>query len=461
MSLLSRFSIALIALLASTHVRASACAQPAPTTGSSPPSSIHDNDTKAHANSDETNRQYREIDASLPALAPVWPDRLPSPNGSDSPRGVIVDLDLKGGTWSLGRIPAGRDVRPPEDPVLAAARSIPGTQRLSWEGSNALIATFTEPGPLQRNKLKPAMGFVFISATQHHVVDDDGHVAVPHVPSASATRTWFVLHTPEHPRAIALLMPGMLGTPEGMLELMAKRLMARDIAVLRMVAQPSRFTEHAEFVVPDRESIPALAGHIAQVFGDRTAECAYAAQAAFEHIFKAHPDLASVPRVAIGYSAGAMTLPTVLALEPDAYAAGVIVGGGCHYWLISELSNYATMIDAIVTNWGRTTPTADLRSDLAEAYLAHAPLDSFHTASILKGKPILMVQAKADLAVPTELGDVLWERLGKPERWLREGGHESLFFQHLPKDLDSIVAWIETSAKLRERPVEPKESNQP
>ncbi|QQS10132.1 MAG: alpha/beta hydrolase [Phycisphaerales bacterium] len=461
MSLQSRFSLSLIALLASTHVLASASAQPEPTTSDSPHPSIVADGSKSQPNSDESTRPYREIDASLPALAPVWPDRLPSPIGSDSPRGVIVDLDLKGGTWSLGRIPAGRDVRPPEDPVLAAAKSISGTQRLSWEGPNSLIATFTEPGPLQRNKLKPAMGFVFISATEHRIVDDEGHVAVPHVPSASASRTWFVLHTPEHPRAVVLLMPGMLGTPEGMLELMAKRLMARDIAVLRMIAQPSRFTQHAEFIVPDRESIPSLAGHIAEVFGDRTAECAYAAQAAFEHVFKAHPELASVPRVAIGYSAGAMTLPTVLALEPDKYAAGVIVGGGCHYWLISELSNYATMIDAIVTNWGATPPTADLRSDLAEAYLAHAPLDSFHTATILKGTPMLMYQAKADLAVPTELGDVLWDRLGKPERWLRDGGHESLFFQHLPKDLDAIVTWIESNAKLKELPAEPKESSHP
>jgi hypothetical protein len=164
-------------------------------------------------------------------------------------------------------------------------------------------------------------------------------------------------------------------------------------------------------------------------------------QGAFAHVMEEHPALAGLPRVAVGFSGGAITLPIVVAREPDAYSACVLVGGGAHYWLVNAHSTYADMIAAIKVEW-KAPPTLEQRRRVAEAYLRHAPLDSFHTAAALRGKPMLMIQANADSAVAAVLGDVLWERLGKPERWIRLGEHLPLFIG-LTKEFPAINDWID------------------
>jgi len=55
---------------------------------------------------------------------------------------------------------------------------------------------------------------------------------------------------------------------------------------------------------------------------------------------------------------------------------------------------------------------------------------------------VLVVQAILDEAVPSPLGDVLWERLGKPRRLLLEAGHETLFMQ-LTQHFGAMVETIE------------------
>ena len=84
----------------------------------------------------------------------------------------------------------------------------------------------------------------------------------------------------------------------------------------------------------------------------------------------------------------------------------------------------------------------------AQLYLKNAPLDSYHTAAALKGKPVLLIQGTTDLAVPSPLGDLLWERLGKPERWLQDGqGHEVLFML-LPQEFDKMMDWLDRATGL-------------
>lgn len=293
-----------------------------------------------------------------------------------------------------------------------------------------------------------ALDFMFVSGTP---ADGDINDVV------EIERTWFSLFEPIAPedgdkqetRAVVLLMPGLFGSPGGTLDLLASRLRRQGYAVLRMQAQPSRFTERARFVVKN-DNIPAAAEAIARVLSTRAAECAYAAQAAFAHLAKVRPAYASLPRIAIGFSGGAMTLPTVVAREPGPYAACVMVGGGCHFWLMNDTSNYAAMIDAIETRWLDGPPTPEDKRRLADAYLGMAPLDSFHTAAAMRGRKALLIHGTLDKAVPAPLGDALWERLGRPERWEREYGHESLFMA-LPSDMGPMIDWL-NAALSREEP---------
>jgi predicted esterase len=271
-------------------------------------------------------------------------------------------------------------------------------------------------------------------------------------PSAiSIQRTWFAYYdpapaadgTPREPRGVVLIMPGLLGTPRGTFELAFAAMRQRGWAVLRMLAQPSRFLERT-VVVLDADDLEGTAQRIARDYSERAAECAFAVEAAFDYIESIRPGLASLPRVALGGSGGAMTLPTVVAREPGRYAAAVMLAGGADLWLITSRSNYADMIGATALRYRDRALTDDEHRRLDELYLQHAPLDPFHTAKALHGKHVLMLHGAGDRAVPADLGDVLWERLGRPERWSFPVGHE-LLFMGLPSQFPRILDWLDAA----------------
>ena len=79
---------------------------------------------------------------------------------------------------------------------------------------------------------------------------------------------------------------------------------------------------------------------------------------------------------------------------------------------------------------------------LRTAYAAVAPLDSLHTCACLTGRPVLIVHAQSDHAVPASTGDALWRGLGRPERWVYPGSHEALFL-NLPWQLPAIMRWVD------------------
>src|SRR5204863_2353352 len=120
--------------------------------------------------------------------------------------------------------------------------------------------------------------------------------------------------------------------------------------------------------------VEAQAKRIAESCGNRAAECAYAAQGALAHLEEKRPELKGLPRVAIGFSGGAMTLPTVVAREPDRYAASILVGGGADFWLMNQRSNYKNMIDAVHEKWDGSPPSNQDRAKLDQLYLKNAPL---------------------------------------------------------------------------------------
>jgi dienelactone hydrolase len=257
-------------------------------------------------------------------------------------------------------------------------------------------------------------------------------------------RTWFAyLPARGQPRGLALLMPGMFGTPEPILNLCADRLRLRGWSVLRMMSHPSRFTERIDFEL-DLHDLASAVQPVAREMTDRAAEAAFAAEAAVAHIARQHPHLAEVPRIAVGMSGGGIILPTVVAREPEQYAASVIIAGGSNFFATADESNYRQMIDAVGFRWKPAPPTPEQRALAYRLYLQHAPLDSANTAALLVGRPILMIHGAHDGAVPAHLGDQMWEQLGRPERWTEEAGHEEVFM-HLPQRIEKIIDWLDAA----------------
>lgn len=389
-----------------------------------------------------------DVGAAFLAFEDAWPKDRINPRGEATP-GVIVGIEGKEGWYGVragrgGLIPNDDD-RAGLDAWKAWAKLDP-MPALEFEGANAFVPRFREAKDGEHPRTREIL--LFISGQTRPGAGE----------SILLERAAFLVQDPLQreagaSRGLCLFMPGLFGTPEPIAESMATSLRKSGWTVLRMLAQPSRFTERVEFVVDGREregggeagvavAIDDAASEIARVLTGRAAECAFAAEAACASVETSRPYLKGKPRIAVGFSAGAMTLPTVVAREAERYRAAVLVGAGCHYWLLNSKSNYATMVGALSINWKGIERTRQREELLAERYLVHAPLDSFHTAAALRGKPVLMVQGEHDLAVPTSLGDVLWERLGKPERWMRPFGHEFLFI-NLHKDYERMTGWLD------------------
>lgn len=381
----------------------------------------------------------------------AWPARLAL--GQDGTITLAIDEPSLAWQFRQGRfgplLPTQRDESDAAAILTAAGVDFNEAnirRAINFEGAGSFVVRF-EDGPRQGVARRTPGVEQFLIETLSPAADASD--------APKLERTWFVFYAPKRgtnadatgasvPRGIALVMPGVFGTPEGTVEATVASLRSHGWHVLRMLAQPSRFTQRITFDVDleaSDEAMDAKGAQIAAVLSDRAAECAYAVQGAFGHMLAKHAELAQLPRIVIGFSGGAITLPVVVAREPDAYDAAVVVGGGAHYWLINAHSTYADMIAAIAINWTKP-PTLEPRRRVADAYLRHAPLDSFHTAAALRGKPTLMIQANADSAVAAVLGDVLWERSGKPDRWIKPGEHLPLFIS-LIKDLPAINEWLD------------------
>lgn len=393
-------------------------------------------------------------DASAPFadFSKAWPARLPL--GKEGVLAVAIERPRV--SWGFSHLVfdlVAREADKEEAGFILSAAGIEFTsdaidQAVAFEAGGSFIARFTENA--RKGMAKRTIG------SDHFVVATLSPASGIHkIPSIERTGFAFyaplkaagaggVPSAPRPSRGIALVMPGIFGTPEGTLESLVASLRRDGWHVLRMLAQPSRFTQAVGWTIDNAAGdaeIDALGKQIAGTLTNRAAECAYAVEGAFRYVHMLHPELAELPRIAIGFSGGAISLPTVVAREPAKYKAAVLVGGACHYWLTNAHSTYADMIRAIHVEW-TTPPTLEQKRRMADAYLRHAPLDAFHTAAALHGTPTLVIQANADSAVASVLGDVLWERLGKPERWIRAGEHLPLFIS-LIKDLPALNDWLD------------------
>lgn len=394
---------------------------------------------------------FPRVDPGQPFLdySNAWPERV----GDGQTRGIC--LDLPGPTTR----PRGSPQWFTPDPVPASdnpdAKSLfqkfglPLDLKIVLESERAFVMTVQAfpPGALPPKRLvNPAdLTFNFVSARKTTREGEEVYLL---------DHTMFTYFAPPgeaatQPRGLVLLLPGLLATPEGTLSGLTRTLQARGYAVLRMVSQPARFVEHASITVDPAAMEPGTR-EINELFTQRLAECAFAAKGGLDHLVEAYPQLKALPLAAIGFSGGAISLPTIAALEPGRYRAAVFVGGGAHFWQMQEFSNYSSMINALEVKWA--SPATDAaRQAIRDAYAQGVPLDPLHTAKALHGKPMLVIQADADQAVPSPLGDVLWERLGKPERWLEHCGHEDLFIS-LPAKFGAIADWLDRALAGEQAP---------
>jgi hypothetical protein len=395
------------------------------------------------------NFRTPDCDAPFADFTNDWPERFGERKHDGwTERGVVVEvpgpLDTEGGDATMLNLSRQReDLR-----ALVQGLNISQACEVIAEGIGAHVITSK---PMRRSRmnqgLETRMHFRFLSGEVWdappaiRAIDDPGEFKE----RVKVQSTWFTIDPPKlglHEQGTALILPGMFGTPDPTLQSLARRLRDRGWWVVRMVSQPSRFTERMNYSLDPMNAESAAAP--AKEISSRTAECAYAVAHVLRELEARQPQLAGKPRVAIGLSAGAMTLPTVVAYEPERYCGAVLIAGGCHYWLMSQTSNYSRWIDAVRVKWLRPPTSQELRA-FEDSYLQHATLDSFHTAKAMHGKPMLVIQGSRDLAVPSPLGDCLWQRLGKPERELYPVGHELIAMQ-LPSQFGKITSFCDRSA---------------
>lgn len=200
------------------------------------------------------------------------------------------------------------------------------------------------------------------------------------------------------------------------------------------------------FIVENDADAERVAREVAELLDQTQAGSAYAAEAVLDYVSKERPDLADLPVVLIGFSAGGLASPTTAARVLDRLTAAVIIGGGADCFTASQLSTFSsgglTIRPTAADPTRRVRLPRDRVAAMSRVYLEHSKLDPYHTAPLLANIPVLVVHADSDTWVPAECGDLLWERLGRPDRLRISAGHELLFYL-LPNKAKFIADWVE------------------
>jgi hypothetical protein len=204
--------------------------------------------------------------------------------------------------------------------------------------------------------------------------------------------------------------------------------------------------ESKPWYIGSKDDVPRIAQQLAGVFDDLMAEPAYAAQAALEYIAEHRPEIPQSPLAIVACSAGSLAAPSVVARMPDRFDAAVLIGGGANLLEISQKSDLTD--GGIRLSWPDDNPRGDWRKQLFHDYLEYSKLDPYHTARFLRSKPVLLVQANLDLTVPADNGWLLWNQLGKPDRYMHIGEHRTLFLTLHTQSI-RIADWLDHAMATR------------
>lgn len=193
-------------------------------------------------------------------------------------------------------------------------------------------------------------------------------------------------------------------------------------------------------------------GDFARMLDEEVADQAYAVEAAIAHVRRMRPELFATPKpvALLGFSLGALVGVTSGARIANELSAAVFVGGGTHFGSVLIRSQVLRRDDGEPLFQVPEHRMAQLELD----YLAASRLDAFHTAGQLLNTPTLLIDGRTDGIVNSRYAHMLWQRLGKPERWTIDGGHSVLFLS-LDRLAPSIGDWLERAALQPPRGYQP------
>ena len=196
-------------------------------------------------------------------------------------------------------------------------------------------------------------------------------------------------------------------------------------------------------VYPDTE-LDAHGRMLAAIMDQRIAEHAYAAQALIEESDRQNPELADKPIVVIGFSAGALVSPAVVArlrsVYPDRAIALVMVGGGGDLLSASIKSVFAEAKIGLDPREG-PKPTQQQLSELVDHYRAASKLDPLTLATSIRDIPTLHIYASRDTVVPSATAEAFNTAHGHVDRLVHPLNHETLFF-FAPGEVGRIRSWL-------------------
>lgn len=197
------------------------------------------------------------------------------------------------------------------------------------------------------------------------------------------------------------------------------------------------------------DQVEPVAGRTAELVDRTIAENAYAAEAALEYLRRERPEIPQSPLVVVGMSAGALAAPAVAARLAARVSAVVLVAGGADLFDIAQHSSLKRV--GITFRTDEQTPAPEsLMPALHAAYLRRTRLDPWAVAPSLARTPVLTIFARGDGIVPTSNGDLLWERLGRPDRTTFRLGytepHYELFYC-LSRHAGEIARWIDVKSR--------------
>lgn len=239
---------------------------------------------------------------------------------------------------------------------------------------------------------------------------------------------------------------GLDGQGEQLVVLAQPLTMARDFKIA--AAKMEKLSEY-EFELTASTDAAELGAEIARLTDDALASNAYGVEAIVMYLREHRPDLLQGPLVIMGYSAGSLATPAVIARlrqmeNPPRLDAVVLTGSGADLFMLSQES---TLTDGGVTlRDGKKRPKKEMVAKVGEAYRASVNLDPMVAGAYLQDLPVLQVHASRDDWVPHEGGELLHEKLGRPDLLTISGGHIRLFWT-LSWYADQIADWVESKVR--------------
>jgi len=183
-------------------------------------------------------------------------------------------------------------------------------------------------------------------------------------------------------------------------------------------------------IYPDTD-LEELGRVIAKIVDDKIAEHAYAAEAIVWASDERFPALADKPIVVLGYSAGSLVAPGVVArlkaVYPDRPIRLILVGSGGDLLTISTQSTFGYGILRLTPKAG-PEPTDEQIETLKAAYLSATRLDPLVLMPTIRDVPVLHLYASKDTIVPAIAAKMLNNAHGHVDRLKHFGNHGTLFY---------------------------------